>query len=299
MASEVDDPPDRATLPESLVPWLGYLLGRTHARSLECVAETLPRDRHPADMAVLAAVEALGPASQRLLGQRLAINRTVMVQIVDRLETEGLVERNRDPRDRRNYAVTLTDAGRRATATWERQAQAHTACLASNLSPRQRRRLNELLAAALATPDGGLPEMPPALAGRTGFLVARAHFVMRGLAKAGLAPFGIEPPHFGALSVLDATGPSSQQRLAGELGVSGTIVVQLADHLEDEGLIERNRSPDDRRVQLVTITAEGRRVLADALGVARQVTARFTEPLGADGAEELRQLLVRLLDEPR
>jgi DNA-binding MarR family transcriptional regulator len=298
MEPEADELTDAGPVPLSLGPWLGYLLRRTHTRSLECLPETLPTDRHPVDMATLTAVETFGPASQRLIGRRLAINRTVMVQIVDRLEGDGLVVRNRDPRDRRSYAVELTDAGQRAITTWERQAKAHTACLTRNLTAAQRRRLNELLATALATPDGGLAEMPPKMAERTGFLVARAHFVLRGMGKAGLAPLGIEPPHFAALTVLDDVGPSSQQRLASELGVSGTIVVQFADHLEDEGLVERRRSPDDRRVHLLTLTADGTRVLAEAHKVVEQVTAQFTGPLGPEGADELRQLLLRLLDDP-
>jgi DNA-binding MarR family transcriptional regulator len=300
MEWEADSATDNALgagpLSPALAPWLGYLLRRAYVRSLGCVPETLPADRHPADMAVLTAVEALGPASQRLLGQRLAINRTVMVQIVDRLETEGLVARNRDPRDRRSYAVALTDTGRRALATWDRHAAAHTACLARNLTAAQGRRLNELLAAALASPDGGLAEMPAKLGERTGFLVARAHFVMRSQAKARLAPLGVEPQHFGALAVLDDTGPRSQQRLAGDLGVSGTMVVQLVDHLEDEGLVERRRDPGDRRVHLLTLTAEGTRTLAACYRVAEEVTAQFTAPLGADGADELRRLLLRLVD---
>ncbi|WP_181448814.1 hypothetical protein [Nonomuraea aridisoli] len=39
-----------------------------------------------------------------------------MVGICDDLQHEGLVRRERDPRDRRCYAVTVTDAGRRRLA---------------------------------------------------------------------------------------------------------------------------------------------------------------------------------------
>jgi DNA-binding MarR family transcriptional regulator len=147
----------------------------------------------------------------------------------------------------------------------------------------------------LATPEGGLAEVPAALAERTGFLVARAHFVLRGLGKAQMAPLGIEPPHFAALAIVDDIGPSSQQRLAGQLGVTGTLVVQIVDHLEAQGLVERRRSPDDRRAHQVTLTETGKRALADGYAVVEQLTGQFTEPLGPDGAEELRELLLRLL----
>lgn len=281
--------------PPSLTPFLGFLLRRAHARSLECVASTLPGDRHPSEMAVLTAVEAFGPASQRMLGERLAINRTVMVQIVDRLEADGLVVRNRDPHDRRSYAVEVTGRGRRALTAFERQHAAYTDCLVGPLTAAERRRLNELLYGLLATPEGGLAGIPPQLRERTGFLLARAHFLLRGLGKEPLAPLGIEPPHLAALVVLDDLGPSSQQRLAGELGVSGTIVVQFVDRLEDEGLVERRRAPDDRRVHLLTVTDQGAEVLRAGREVVARATAELTRPLGPGGADELRHLLIRLL----
>lgn len=283
------------TLPPSLTPFLGFLLRRAYARSMECLASTLPGDRHPSEMAVLAAVEAFGPASQRVLGERLAINRTVMVQIIDRLEADGLVARNRDPRDRRSYAVELTDRGRRGVATLDAQVSAHTDCLTERLTMPERRRLNELLHALLSTPEGGLAGIPTKLRGWTGFLLARAHFVLRGLGKEPLAPLGIEPPHLASLILLDEMGPSSQQRLAGALGVSGTIVVQFVDRLEDEGLVERRRAPDDRRVHLLTVTPEGVKALDAGRRLVAQATDEFTETIGPEGAQDLRRLLTRLL----
>jgi DNA-binding MarR family transcriptional regulator len=292
---EADEARRQGRMPAALTPFLGAVLRRAYVRSLECVAATLPSDRHPSELAVLAAVEALGPASQRLLGDRLAINRTVMVQIVDRLEAAGLVVRNRDPQDRRSYAVELSDAGREALPVIERQVEAHTACLSGALRPDERRRLNELLRTLLATSEGGLAALPDPLRERTGFLVARAHVVLRALGREPLSRLRIDPAQFAALVVLDDAGPMSQQRLAGELAVSGTIVVQLVDHLQDEGLVERRRSPEDRRVHLLTVTAGGGRVLASAREALREATASRTAPIGPDGAEELRRLLLRLL----
>lgn len=262
-----------------------HLLGRAYVASQACVKATLPGERHPSELAVLTAVEAFGPASQRVLGERLAINRTVMVQLVDRLEREGLVVRNRDPHDRRSYALVLSDKGRAELKRLDTAADAHTACLTHNLTASQRRRLNRSLSALLATPAAGLTDLPPKLTERTGFLVARAHFMLRDLGTEALAPLGIEPRHVAALALLDDLGPVSQQRLAQELGVSGTIVVQLADHLEVEGLVERRRDPDDRRVYRLTLTPEGVQVLAEARRILEEVTV----------PTDLAELLVALL----
>lgn len=275
---------------------LGHLLRRAHATSVALGPTAgLPAGRHPSDMAVVAAVDTLGPASQRLLADRLAINPRVMVGILDRLEADGIVARERDPRDRRSNAVSLTPRGRE-TADWMAEVAArHTALVTRGLTAAQRRRLNQLLATALTQPAGGLPEPPAPLTGRTGFLLARGHFTMSALAKEELAPVGLDRLEAHALVVVDATGPVSQQQVATELGVSGTMLVQIADHLEHEALVDRQRDAADRRVLRLTTTPAGSAALTGASPRLAEAAARFTAPLPASGARELGDMLRLLL----
>ena len=64
-----------------------------------------------------------GTSSQRELADRLQVSTPVVVELVDALEARGLVERRRDPADRRLNAVHVTAGGRdvleRATAVLE------------------------------------------------------------------------------------------------------------------------------------------------------------------------------------
>lgn len=53
-----------------------------------------------------------GPLSQQAIGEMLGIDRTTMVDLVDELEKAGIVRRERNPHDRRSYAVTLTPQGK-------------------------------------------------------------------------------------------------------------------------------------------------------------------------------------------
>jgi len=93
----------------------GFLFARMHIRCAAHSVEELRAaglglsGRHVGALAIL---DAAGPMSQHALGAALGKDRTTMVAIVDELEREGLVERRRNPEDRRAYALLVTDAGR-------------------------------------------------------------------------------------------------------------------------------------------------------------------------------------------
>ena len=63
---------------------------------------------------MLSTLEAVGPCSQQQLVEALHVNRSMMVKLIDGLEARGLVERRRNPDDRRSYALYPTAAGRAA-----------------------------------------------------------------------------------------------------------------------------------------------------------------------------------------
>ncbi|MFC6081803.1 MarR family winged helix-turn-helix transcriptional regulator [Sphaerisporangium aureirubrum] len=63
------------------------------------------------DFIVLTAIDAMGPQSQQDLARTHGIDRTTMVSVVDGLERLGLVQRARNPDDRRKYAIGLTPEG--------------------------------------------------------------------------------------------------------------------------------------------------------------------------------------------
>ena len=69
-----------------------------------------------------------------------------MVAFVDSLEERGLVERRRNPSDRRARALYLTAAGRELLARAFAVATAHEQQLTSDLSGEEREQLLELLA---------------------------------------------------------------------------------------------------------------------------------------------------------
>jgi DNA-binding MarR family transcriptional regulator len=82
--------------------------------------------------------------------------------------------------------------------------------------------------------------------------------------EAALAPLGLRPRHLVALTVLRHFGGSTQQALATTLAMDGTNIVGLLNELEADKLIERRRSPEDRRRHLVELTETGTEQLAKA-----------------------------------
>ncbi|GAA3119322.1 hypothetical protein GCM10010466_07740 [Planomonospora alba] len=67
------------------------------------------RTRH---FALLPALELLAPCPQQRLARHLHLTEPATASLVDELVQAGLVERGQDPRDRRRYALGLTDLGR-------------------------------------------------------------------------------------------------------------------------------------------------------------------------------------------
>jgi DNA-binding MarR family transcriptional regulator len=92
-----------------------------------------------------------GPLPQQRLGERQGIDRTTMVAIVDNLERKGLVERRRDPRDRRAYSLHATAKGRRALRRADAVAERAEEEFLAPLPARDRERLKQMLRTLLSS----------------------------------------------------------------------------------------------------------------------------------------------------
>jgi len=105
-------PAEGEPLPE-LAGRLGYLLKHAQLRLAGLTASAMaPFGITGRLLAVLIAVDSQAPLSQQEVAHRLGVDRTTMVLLIDELEDKRLVQRRRDPDDRRKNVVVLTDAGR-------------------------------------------------------------------------------------------------------------------------------------------------------------------------------------------
>lgn len=101
-------------------------------------------------LAKLAALSTLAENGESLpltqLAERLSCVKSNITQLVDRLEADGLVQRQFDPKDRRARLATLTAEGRKACREGLRVRQEAERNLLRKLSPAESRTLADLLA---------------------------------------------------------------------------------------------------------------------------------------------------------
>jgi DNA-binding MarR family transcriptional regulator len=98
--------------------------------------------------------------SQQAVARRLGTPPSRLVALVDGLEQRGLIERRRNPGDRRNYALHLTAAGEQAMAALSQVASDHEQAIGAPLTQAERAQLNQLLA-KLAAAHGLVPGVHP------------------------------------------------------------------------------------------------------------------------------------------
>jgi DNA-binding MarR family transcriptional regulator len=94
-------------------------------------------------------------------------------------------------------------------------------------------------------------------------IVGELHRMIGSLRCAGtgrMVKAGISMTHLHILWVLDHHGDLTMSRLAEMLDVSFSNATGLIDRMEERGLVERVRVPDDRRVVIVRASEQGARI---------------------------------------
>ena len=106
--------------------------------------------------------------------------------------------------------------------------------------------------------------------------------------------FDVTLPRFDVMAQLDK-GPSGMTlgELSRRMMVSNGNVTGLAERLVAQGLLERRASPNDRRAQLVSLTAEGRRAFRAMARTHESWIAEIFADLSPNDIEALMRLLAK------
>jgi DNA-binding MarR family transcriptional regulator len=144
-AAVIDEPPAQ------LKADLGWLCAQTltaYLRAAEPVVTDVPGGMR--GYLVLAAAASGCANTQLEVARRLGVDRSVMVGLVDTLESAELVTRQPNPTDRRERVIAITPAGNRRLAAIQKQLEGVTAEMLTPLSAKEREGFQEALYAVVA-----------------------------------------------------------------------------------------------------------------------------------------------------
>src|ERR687886_2376843 len=114
---QLETPLRVARLPKELGDSATFLLKRLgYAAKEQAMAAYEQTGLHPYHHAVLIALDEGAHETQGSIADALGYDRGQLVGLLDELEKRNLVERRRDPADRRRHIVRLTPEGKKALA---------------------------------------------------------------------------------------------------------------------------------------------------------------------------------------
>jgi DNA-binding MarR family transcriptional regulator len=132
--------------PYELICSTAHLLKRLGMELKEAYREAFETaGASPFHYSVLAVLEESARETQATIADSLGYDRSWLVGLLDELEELGLIERKRDPVDRRRHLVTLQPAGKTKLAELRAISKQVEDAFLAPLEPAQRASLHELL----------------------------------------------------------------------------------------------------------------------------------------------------------
>jgi len=123
------------------------------------------------------------------------------------------------------------------------------------------------------------------------WLLSRANLRAQQILHDAFAREGVRGYHFRLLAALEEFGPASQADLGRRTGIDRSDIVAAVNDLVADRLMSREPDPDDRRRNVIAITARGVETLERLDAVLATVQDAVLQPL----SERERATLVRLL----
>lgn len=141
---------------------------------------------------------------------------------------------------------------------------------------------------------------PDRVKDRPTWLISRAYARSSALLGAAFEAHGggLRGYHYRLLAALEQWGPASQADLGRDTGIDRSDVTAALGELEARDLIERRVDPRHKRRNIVTITPDGMRQLAELDTVIGGVQDELLAPLTGAQRRQFVDLLSRLLGEP-
>jgi DNA-binding MarR family transcriptional regulator len=106
-------------------------------------------------------------------------------------------------------------------------------------------------------------QAPARLRGKPSWLISKTSARAHRLIAEAMTAVGARAYHFAILAALDEFGPQSQVQIGQRCGIDQSDMHAMLAELAEQGHVRRAPDPDDRRRNLITLTAAGRRRMAE------------------------------------
>ncbi len=105
---------------------------------------------------------------------------------------------------------------------------------------------------------------------------------------------GLTGPQLAVVKMLEPVGRLSLSELSWRIRARNSTVTGIIDRMEREGLVQRRRSEDDRRVVHIELSARGLELARSIAVEPVQIFRTVLGELGARDSSDLRRILSRL-----
>jgi DNA-binding MarR family transcriptional regulator len=126
--------------------------------------------------------------------------------------------------------------------------------------------------------------------------IAETSRMMRRYYDRRASALGVTSAQWRVLAWLGREPGLKQVELAERLDVEPITTCRIVDRLEEAGLVERQRDPDDRRAWRLMLTAKAEPIVIGLRSLAEQMGSEAFAGLGQDEIDAMRAKLARIRD---
>lgn len=139
-------------------------------------------------------------------------------------------------------------------------------------------------------PIDGLEDLP-------GHYIRRLQQIAVGIFLDEAGDVNLTPVQFALLFAASKQPGLDQRTLAGRIGLDTSTIGAVVDRLERRELIERNVSPDDKRVRLLSVTPAGKKLVQSVMPAMLRAQDRMLAPLPQADRSAFMAMVKRIVEE--
>ncbi len=124
------------------------------------------------------------------------------------------------------------------------------------------------------------------------YVMKQVELVVRSHLDEIFRPIGLTALQYTALTVLERHPDMSSAQLARNSFVTAQTMADMVTALQERGLIERHRDPDDRRRLVLALTPDGRQLLSAHRDKVSDLETEMLAGVSEEQAAELRRILL-------